>query len=323
PPKISTASQSGSTPSSLLAPPPVLTVIAPTPEASPITPSLTPKRVHHKSVPETPSSVLRNPNSLAAPPMQKSWSSGSTSAGKRKAEEELGNTTPPKEPKEQRATFAPEPRTHRASASSVAPSSYRRKRARLSLPSSSDGSNPPSRTPSRNAMAPHTRNTSWSRSHSTPPAHAVYQSSQPTRSRRSLSQASIPISALISPHAPSVSNSGKFHMRDPRKPAPVQSTPWSLALPSEVESGQGSPLCAWFFFVGFVLFPLWWIASFVGVPKTRRLDDTSAGGVEKGVILDDPQVEYDARSWRLRCRIMAGVSLVTYIPFIVCIAIFA
>lgn len=46
------------------------------------------------------------------PPVQKSWSSGST--GKRKAEDvevDPGSTTPPKEQKEHRATFAPEPRS--------------------------------------------------------------------------------------------------------------------------------------------------------------------------------------------------------------------
>lgn len=31
----------------------------------------------------------------------------------------------------------------------------------------------------------------------------------------------------------------------------------------------------------------------------------------------------DARSWRFRCRVMAGISLFTYVPFIVCVAIFA
>lgn len=99
-------------------------------------------------------------------------------------------------------------------------------------------------------------------------------------------------------------------MRDPRKPAPVQRTSWSLAFPSEVQRGEsrwelkswvergGSPLHAWLFFVGFVGFPLWWVASFVGVPRTRRLaggSDVVAGGVgnaEKGVVLDDPQVEH-------------------------------
>lgn len=78
---------------------------------------------------------------------------------------------------------------------------------------------------------------------------------------------------------------------------------------------------AWMFFIGFVLFPLWWIAGFlVGIPKTRVF---GAGEAEKGVILDDPQVEHDAVSWRKRCRIMTIVSLFTYVPFVVCVAVFA
>ncbi|EEB97888.1 hypothetical protein MPER_02698 [Moniliophthora perniciosa FA553] len=38
--------------------------------------------------------------------------------------------------------------------------------------------------------------------------------------------------------------------------------------------------------------------------------------------LDDPQVEHDANSWRKRCRVMAVVSMFTYVPFIVLVAIF-
>ena len=151
-------------------------------------------------------------------------------------------------------------------------------------------------------------------------------------------------------------------MRDPRKPARIQDTPWSLSLPDRAvnsdgtEGGRwgfkgwtdrgGSPLHAWLFFIGFVVFPLWWLAGFVvPIPKTRRLE---GGDTEKGVVLDDPQVEHgvylithlqflfrpltsvacclmvtDYTSWRKRCRIMAGVSLVTYIPFIVCVAKYA
>lgn len=108
PPPKNTAptGQSGSTLSSLLAPPPTLAVIAPTPDPSPVSPVGGSKRIHHKSEPETPSSVLRNPG-LEVPQVQKSWSSGST--GKRKAEDVEGELTTP--PREQRATFAPEPRS--------------------------------------------------------------------------------------------------------------------------------------------------------------------------------------------------------------------
>ena len=74
--------------------------------------------------------------------------------------------------------------------------------------------------------------------------------------------------------------------------------------------------------------------------RRRGLTDT-----EKAVPLDDPQIEFgelrfvhlfmcggggrsttiwtDARSWRFRCRVMAAISLVTYVPFVVCVAIFA
>ncbi|KAF9470739.1 hypothetical protein BDN70DRAFT_761661, partial [Pholiota conissans] len=105
-----------------------------------------------------------------------------------------------------------------------------------------------------------------------------------------VSQVSIPITALISPHAPSITRMSTFHMCDPWNPNPVQSTPWSLSLPSAGQAG-GSPLHAWLFFIGFILFPLWWAATlFIPIPKTRRLG--GAEGTEKGVVLDDPQVEH-------------------------------
>ncbi|KAJ7845250.1 hypothetical protein B0H14DRAFT_2774994, partial [Mycena olivaceomarginata] len=73
---------------------------------------------------------------------------------------------------------------------------------------------------------------------------------------------------------------------------------------------------AWLFFAGFVLFSLWWVAAFgVPIPQTRRLGDQEEGG-EKGTGAGH------ARSWRRRCRIMAGVSLVTCVPFIILLAVF-
>lgn len=181
-----------------------------------------------------------------------------------------------------------------------------------------------------------------------PPRPPPGQQSHREPSRRSISSVSIhgsiPISALISPHAPSIQGSSVFHMRDPRKPRPIQPTPWSLSMPlsgdgSWLERG-GSPLHAWLFFVGFLIFPIWWVAVFVGIPRTRRLGGNE---VEKGVVLDDPQLEFgerllrvhkaskrlyttslalDANSWRKRCRIMAVVSFFTYIPFVILVAIF-
>ena len=103
-----------------------------------------------------------------------------------------------------------------------------------------------------------------------------------------MSEISFPISALVAPHAPSVSiRSGGYYMRDPRKPPRIQPTPWTLRRDSPEEAG--SPAHAWMFFIGFVLFPLWWVASFWRIPPTRRVGGTDT---EKAVTLDDPQVEH-------------------------------
>ncbi|KAF9649778.1 hypothetical protein BDM02DRAFT_1749187 [Thelephora ganbajun] len=221
-----------------------------------------------------------------------------------------------------------------------APSSFRAKRARLSTSSHSPGPSPSRPDTSLNA----TNTSTWTSTTSSkmrPPSRQQsvtkpsssktnsYRSDIPsekvrsyerTRSMSQLSHTSIPVSALVSPRAPSVGKSltSTYHMRDPRKPPRVQPTPWGLRLRTEVE--DGSPIHAWFFFLGFIIFPLWWFASVWRIPRTR-----SVGGseVEKAVTLDDPQVEHDARTWRFRCRIMAGVSLITYIPFIVLVSIFA
>ncbi|CAA7261534.1 unnamed protein product [Cyclocybe aegerita] len=322
--------------SSLLAPP-TLALIGPTPEASPVSPT---RRSHHKSSPTVPTrSALRPPST--PPVVEKSLSSGSS---KRKAEEAGvgGDKTPPKEGKEHKTTFAPDPRIHRASGTSSlghAPSSYHRsKRVRLS--NGSDGS-PPNAKNTGSWSSKGSHGVMSGSSHTPGPpvapsasyaAQSQQQESLRASSRRSLSQASIPLSALVSPHAPSISHSGAFHMRDPRKPPPIRSTPWSLSFPSYVQEGEsrwafagwvergGSPLHAWIFFIGFIIFPLWWVAAlFIPIPRTRRLGGTDA---EKGVVLDDPQVEHDAHSWRTRCRVMAGVSFITYIPFIVLVAVF-
>ena len=82
-----------------------------------------------------------------------------------------------------------------------------------------------------------------------------------------------------------------YHMRDPRRPPRVQPTPWGLRLATEYE--DGSPIHAWSFFLGFIIFPLWWIASVWRIPQTRRVGGSD---VEKAVTLDDPQVEHGQSS---------------------------
>jgi len=326
--------------SSLLVP--QLSVIGPTPEVSPISPITPTRRIHHKSTPTMPQ------KSFLAPVIEKSYSSGSV---KRKAEEAdvEGDKTPPKETKEHRATFAPDPRSmytlclstssrviyssfssaSRLSALYHAPSSFNRSK-RVRLTNSSEGGRSTmsrtSRAGSVDGSPPSAKNTgSWSSRGSHGPRSASYlfsreglplarsasRTSHPNSvhghgehrapSRRSLSQASIPISALVSPHAPSIARSGTFHMRDPRRPPPIQSTPWTLSFPTHWEAGEsrwtlgswvargGSPRHAWLFFLGFIVFPLWWVAAFLPIPRTRRIGGSD---VEKGVMLDDPQVEH-------------------------------
>lgn len=243
----------------------------------------------------------------------------------------------------------------RISNSSHAPSSYHRKRARLSsvspfatpvqsrassvhetprsasrdhhfssLSSSTGGRIAPPRTPSRAASnrsrQPHTP--------STTNRHERHQS---------MSQMSIPISAIVSPHAPSISKSTKFHMRDPRKPPRKRDdTPWGLRFTTEDEAG--SPIQAWCFFLGFLLFPVWWVAGLLlRVPRTRFAGDVDT---EKGVTIDDPQIEHgelfppitylcirprprqtreygdsDAASWR-SCRYLPMFRLSFLFPFL-------
>ncbi|KAF8635983.1 hypothetical protein AX15_000147 [Amanita polypyramis BW_CC] len=331
--------------------PPSLSLTSPTPETSPISPF---HSIQSRGQGGSSGSHLTTPPSALK-------SSGSRTTGKRKADEaEVGTGSPSKDSrKEYRATFAPDQRPHRISensGSSQAPSSYRRKRARLST---SSDLRPLSRSSTMTSLRENLSagNTgSWPSRASTrgqplaSPSHHLSrqsismqsqrlsnhsQSHRPSREpsrRRSLSGASIPISALVSPHAPSISRSKTFHMHDPRKPGPIQRTSWVLSLPSQAAQGEprlalkgwvergGSPIHAWLFFLGFLFFPVWWLAAFIGIPKTRRIGE---GETEKGVVLDDPQVEYNSTSWRTRCRVMSVISFFTYIPFIILVAIFA
>ncbi|KIJ62652.1 hypothetical protein HYDPIDRAFT_93903 [Hydnomerulius pinastri MD-312] len=290
------------------------------------------------ATPATNRSTSTAMDDLPSTPTPASRHLSDKSKGKRKAEDI--DLTPPEQKKEgQRATFVlpSESRSQRISNSSHAPSSYHRKRARLSSTSpfatpvhsrpASAQDLPPTGTPSNNFA-------SWSSNTSarvappprTPSRAASTRSQQPQNSNRknherhqSMSQVSIPISALVSPHAPSVSRSTKFHMRDPRRPPKkLNDTEWGLRFATEDE--PGSPSQAWCFYVGFILFPIWWFAAlFLRIPKTRMVGDAS---VEKAVTIDDPQIEHDAKSWRFRCRVVAVISVFTYIPFIVLIAIF-
>ncbi|TFK48763.1 hypothetical protein OE88DRAFT_1634181 [Heliocybe sulcata] len=308
PPKKPNLPSSKSAPgSSSLLSPPTVSIIAPTPVASP---TESPRRTVSDSAAS---------HGLGTPPSSKS-------IGKRKAEDVEVMSAVPKHVHHP-SFVLPMPERCKSivlSSASRAPSAFHTpKRARLSSPSHSPSG-------SRQGSINRVPKGSWS-SQTSSKVHGMAPSRAPsTRSnstpahitndvdhRRSLSQASIPVHAIVMPHVPSISRSSTYHMRDPRRPPKIQPTPWSLRLPSEEE--DGSPIHAWIFFIGFLLFPIWWVASFLPIPRTRQMGGTDT---EKAVTLDDPQIEHDARIWRRRCRIMAFVSLFTYIPFIVLVAVF-
>jgi hypothetical protein len=72
-------------------------------------------------------------------------------------------------------------------------------------------------------------------------------------------------------------------------------TGWALRFRMSEE--EESPVQAWIFHIALVLCPLWWIAAFWRVPKTRVVGGTDK---EKAMPLDDPQVEFGAFSFSAR-----------------------
>ncbi|KAL5482382.1 hypothetical protein ACEPAI_8976 [Sanghuangporus weigelae] len=312
---------------------PSLSVIAPTPRSSP-------GGSRHNSgasgaLPEATYGLQ-----VPTPPPQTA-----KSKGKRKAEEsEDGSPSPPdvRAPQNKKVEdlAADEPR--RDSNVSRAPSSFQsfqsqksRKRVRLSSPMATpDHSRPGSTVPHHLGSVSSRGSTRSAVPHSDSkvvPPRSVSRASRTSRAmsagpsgsssiafpgRRSLSQASIPISAIVTPRAPSVDRLSSFHMRDPRRPPPQREIGWTLRFPSFDD--RGSPFAAWAFWFGFLFPLLWWLASFWRIPQTRMVGTDT----EKAVVVDDPFYEREARAWRLRCRVASALFFVTYVPVIVLLAVF-
>lgn len=182
----------------------------------------------------------------------------------------------------------------RVSNSSHAPSSFfsynSRKRARMTSPA--DQSHPRSAS---NIGSWSSRTSSHAQPNPPTPSRPASQRAvsfaseggrPPSRSARSMSQSSIPISAILSPRPASVDRRSSFHMRDPRKPPRLRDVGWKLRFRTRDE--EGSPLQAWCFWAGFLFPPMWWFAAFTRTPKTRVV-----GGAdnEKAITVDDPQIE--------------------------------
>ncbi|KAH8114790.1 hypothetical protein DFH11DRAFT_1508518 [Phellopilus nigrolimitatus] len=309
---------------------PSLSVIAPTPRGSP-------GRSREESAAD---SELGEGLKVPTPPKS------DKSKGKRKAEDsEDGSPPGSKGTKGKKTTFAERPQ--RNSNSSHAPSSFQsfqsqksRKRVRLSSPATPDQSRPgsaqnashlnsvSSRASSRSAavnshiqrptsrMSPPRPVSRASRASRAMSASGVSSSGAGPRPKRSLSQSSIPLSAILSPRAPSVDRLSTFYMRDPQKPPSPRDVGWSLRFRSPDD--VGSPLQAWSFWFGFLFPLLWWIASLWRLPKTRMVGTDT----EKAITVDDPHIEREARTWRLRCRVASVLFFFTYAPVIILLAIF-
>lgn len=146
----------------------------------------------------------------------------------------------------------------RISDASHAPSSFRHaKRIRLSTPS-------------------HSLSYDNQSSHQSPPESPEAPGSRPPSSlralplssvnSRTLSQTSIPLRAIVSPKPPSVDQGSTYHMRDPDLPPPRRlSTQWTGGARKDDNMGRAFPLQGWAFIIGFLVFPLWWVAAIAPV----------------------------------------------------------
>ncbi|KAN0127963.1 hypothetical protein V8E53_014217 [Lactarius tabidus] len=191
----------------------------------------------------------------------------------------------------------------------IVPSSYHDKR--VSGPS-------PTPTPSNahNTCTYSSRTSARSAPHgsSKGPGTGPPESASERERRRSVSQRSIPISALLMPHLLSIGRaSSAYHMRDLRRPPRRMETGWRCVFARLKRRGRLSRL-------GCFMSPL---CSSALVDRCCLARVVGGTDTEKAAPLDDPQIEFDARSWRFRCCVMAAISLVTDVPFIVCVAIFA
>ncbi|KAF7314650.1 hypothetical protein MKEN_00938800 [Mycena kentingensis (nom. inval.)] len=187
-----------------------------------------------------------------------------------------------------------------------------------------------------------------------------------------------PYQALLVPHAPAIgipqgpSKYGGYHMWDPQpipRPIPrslsrrrLRDTRWTPPSSSpayKLELGTGDTnavvrVYAYAFYLGFFLFPLWWLFAVLPLPsveQTPALDTPNSRRTSRarsrnsriwdfekasamGLVIVGPealhqeaewearQARNDARTWRTRTRIAASLSLLTYVPFLVLIGVF-
>jgi len=210
-----------------------------------------------------------------------------------------------------------------------APSSYHRKRMKLS----SNASEKDAAALKASRGASHSATNSFDSSR---PATAA------ANARRNMSHnasaVSIPVSAIVSPRVPSVRRSisgasrrsDGFRYEDPlrnranrnqrRRKSEVFADSWIL-------DREEMPLQAWLFLAGFLFPPCWWAALVIPVRRGGKGKGPETGVTDKstsGLWLDASQYDEElARMWRTRCLIAAIVTIVVYVPIIVCAVVFS
>ena len=103
------------------------------------------------------------------------------------------------------------------------------------------------------------------------------------------------------------------HQPQASTPGSSKLAPESTTAPSNAPLKRKAPWTAWAFYLGFVLFPLWWIAA---------LSPVRAWPVREKPDWVGWLAARDERAWRRRCRWMSGVALVMYIPIIALAAVY-
>ncbi|KAG8761279.1 hypothetical protein FRC14_005566 [Serendipita sp. 396] len=225
-------------------------------------------------------------------------------------------------------------RGYRPRFDSNAPSSYHRKRMKLSSNASERDVFPlrTSNSASRSG-APSVHSVGSSR----PGTGAGKGSTSHRGMHHNASAVSIPVSAILTPRAPSVSMSAASkrhsgmryqHPLKNRVQRRRRSEAWA---DSWILDRDEMPIQAWLFLMGFFMPLCWWAALFIPIRRRGRSGEKapapSLGVMERsnsGLWTDPTEFdEVQARLWRKRCLIATVVSTVIYVPIIVCAVVFS
>ncbi|PVF95022.1 hypothetical protein CPB86DRAFT_828230 [Serendipita vermifera] len=228
-----------------------------------------------------------------------------------------------------------EGKSNRPRFDSNAPSSYHRKRMKLSSDASEKDALP--------LRVSHSASRSGAAS-----THSMTSSKPETtgrKSRRNLSpnasMVSVPVSAIVTPRAPSVHHSVSgmsrrsdgFRYQDPLKNRVQHRARQEVWADSWILDRDEMPIQAWLFLVGFLIAPCWWIGALLPIRHSHPIEEGKGKNVpsvglaarsNSGLWAD--ATEWDearARMWRFRCFVATIISTLAYVPIIACAVVFS